>query len=138
MTYRAIRAYLGETGQHESDFVFIAGHIGYIDQWQSFADAWNKALGHQRKRLHMKSLRWSSSATETLLKRLGPIPAQSGLKRLFGGVRVSDYADLVPGPQEARVLNGYACSVLSVAVSLLLCNVPKGERFELIFEQQDR
>jgi hypothetical protein len=85
----------------------------------------------------MKNLRWSNASTEQLLKRLGPIPAQCGLKRLFGGVRVSDYADLIPGPHAKKVLNSYTCAVLSVGVSLLLCGLPDGQRFELVFEQQD-
>ncbi len=133
-----IHAYLDESGQQDNDYVVIAGHIGYTSQWSRFVDCWNGALGEQRKRLHMNSLRWSNHSTERLLKRLGPIPVECGLKRLIGGVRVSDYEDLVVGPKAKAAMKGYACSVLSVGVSLLLCDVPDGERFELVFEQQDR
>ena len=131
-----IHAYLDESGQQDNDYVVIAGHIGYTSQWSRFVDCWNGALGEQRKRLHMNSLRWSNHSTERLLKRLGPIPVECGLKRLIGGVRVSDYEDLVVGPKAKAAMKGYACSVLSVGVSLLLCDVPDGERFELVFEQQ--
>lgn len=133
-----IRAYLDETGQHERDYVLIAGHIGFESQWDRFIPAWRDALGQQRKRLHMHTLRWSSTSTEKLLSRLGHVPAECGLKRPIGGVRVCDYEDLIPGPRAKRVINGYACALLSVAVSLLLCSVPDDERFELILEQQDR
>jgi hypothetical protein len=132
-----IRAYLDETGQHENDYVIVAGHIGYESQWRRFIPEWRAALGSQRQRLHMNNIRWTRS-TEKLLARLGPIPAQAGLKRLIGGVRVSDYEDLIPGARAQKVVNGYICALISTAVSLLLCNVPDGERFELVFEQQDR
>jgi hypothetical protein len=84
-----------------------------------------------------ENLRWSKPSTEQLLRRLGAIPAQCGLKRLFGGIRVSDYADLIPKPRAKKVLNGNACAVLSVGISLLLCDIPDGQRFQLVFEQQD-
>lgn len=133
-----IRAYLDETGQHERDFVFIAGHIGYENQWERFVPAWNAALGSQRKRLHMHDLRWSSDSTKKLLASLGPIPAECGLKRLIGGVRIADYEDLIPGPKAKRTLTGYACAVLSIGVTLMINSIPESERYELIFEQQDR
>jgi len=133
-----ICAYLDETGQHARDYVIVAGHIGYPSQWERFDLAWRNALGKQRTRLHMQALRWSSDSTQRLLARLGSVPSDCGLKRLFGGVRVSDYEDLIPGSRAKKVINGYACAVLSVATSLLLCDVPDGERFELIFERQDR
>jgi hypothetical protein len=133
-----IRAYLDETGQHERDFVFIAGHIGFDGQWNHFAQAWNAALGSQRKRLHMRHLRWSSDSTKKLLANLGPIPAECGLKRLVGGVRVADYEDLIPGPKAKKAVTGYACAVLAVGVTLMIGSIPESERYELIFERQDR
>jgi hypothetical protein len=132
-----IRAYLDETGQHERDYVFIAGHIGYESQWNSFIPAWQNALGAQRKRLHMRRLHWTSSSTQRLLARLGPIPAACGLNRLIGGVRVADYEDLIPGPRSKKTLNGYACALMSIGVTLLLGSIPEGEQYELILERQD-
>ncbi len=133
-----IQAYLDETGQQARDFVFIAGHIGYEEQWNKFIPAWNDALGSQRKRLHMQSLRWSSRNTETLLARLGPIPAAYGLKRLIGGVRVADYEDLIPGSRAKKTITGYACALLSIGVTLYLGSIPEGQRYEIVLEQQDR
>lgn len=133
-----IRAYLDETGQHERDFVFIAGHIGFEGQWSRFVQAWNAALGSQRKRLHLRDLRWSSDSTRKLLANLGPIPAECGLKRLVGGVRVADYDDLIPGPKAKKAVTGYACAVLAVGVTLLIGSIPEGEQYELFFERQDR
>jgi hypothetical protein len=132
-----IRAYLDETGQHERDYVFIAGHIGYESQWNHFLPAWQGALGSQRKRLHMRRLQWASTSTQRLLARLGPIPAACGLNRLVGGVRIADYEDLIPGPRAKKALSGYACALLSVGVTLLLGSIPDGEQYELILERQE-
>ena len=118
--------------------MFIAGHIGFESQWHGFAQAWNFALGPQRKRLHMRDLRWSSNGTKKLLARLGPIPAQCGLKRLVGGVRVADYEDLIPGPKAQKALTGYACAVLAIGVTLVIGSIPEGEQYDLVFERQDR
>lgn len=131
-----IRAYLDETGQQERDYVFVAGHIGYESQWQKFVPAWNAALGPQRKRLHMQSLRWTKR-TKSLLESLGPVPSDCGLKRLVGGVRVSDYDDLLPGSLAKKVVAGYACALLAVCTSVMLGSIPDGERYEIILEQQD-
>lgn len=133
-----IRAYLDETGQHEREYVFIAGHIGTEDQWRQFVPAWQSALGPQRKRLHMQSLRWTTDRTEKLLARLGPVPAAWGLTRLVGGVRVSDYDDLLPGPLDKKMLAGYACALLAMITALMLHDIPQGERYEITLEQQDR
>jgi hypothetical protein len=133
-----IRAYLDETGQHERDYVFIAGHIGHASQWQQFVPAWKAALGLQRQRLHMQNLRWSSDGTERLLARLGPIPAECGLKRLIGGVRVSDYEDLIPGSRAKKTVTGYAAALMAIGVTLMLGSIPSAEQYELVLEQQDR
>jgi hypothetical protein len=133
-----IRAYLDETGQHERDYVFIGGHIGYESQWHRFVPAWNSALGSQRKRLHLRDLRWSSDSTKKLLASLGPIPAGCGLKRLVGGVCVADYDDLIPGPKAQKAVTGYACAVLAIGVTLMISSIPESEQYELIFERQDR
>jgi hypothetical protein len=73
-----------------------------------------------------------------LLARLGPIPAENGLKRVIGGVRVADYEELIPGPKAKKALTGYACAVLSIGVTLMIGSIPEGERYDIILEQQDR
>lgn len=132
-----IRAYLDETGQHAKDYVIIAGHVGDTSRWLDFVGEWNKALGRQRKRLHLHDLNWSKLYTKKLLARLGPVPAQCGLKRLIGGSRVSDYADLIAKTPGEIMFDGYP-NALFIAIASLLIKVPSTERIEVVFERQDR
>jgi len=129
-----IRAYLDESG-HEQDYVILAGHAGTFAEWIRFAVQWHLALGPQRKRLHMKNLRWSKPATKRLLAALGPLPSKCGLVRLFGGVRVSDYADLVTGTRVEKMFKGYI-PALFTAISHLIMSLPDDERLEVVFEEQ--
>jgi len=131
-----ILAYLDETGQESNSYVVIAGHVGHESLWPDFVTAWMQALGPQRKRLHIKDLRFSKERDKELLARLGPIPTRCGLKRLIGGARVSDYEDLIPDPLR-KLMGGYIAA-LFVSVLNLLLSLPEDERVELVFEQQDR
>lgn len=131
-----IRAYLDESGHEGKDYVLVCGHGGYPTQWARFLGAWLEALGPQRRRLHMKGLRWDKRYTQSLLARLGPIPERSGLKRIVGGVRVSDYEDLVVGTRVEKLLKGYIAA-LFVAVTACLLVLPEDERMEIVFEEQN-
>jgi hypothetical protein len=86
----------------------------------------------------LQSLRWNNTSTGKLLARLGAVPAACGLKRIIGGIRISDYEDLIPGPRAKKTLSGYACALLSIGVTLMLGNIPDKEQYEIILEQQDR
>jgi hypothetical protein len=86
--------------------MFIAGHVGDDKQWRLFAEKWRFAMG-RRNHLHMSELRWNHQRTKELLDRLGVIPAECGLTRVLGGVKASDFMDLVQGEREARALKGY-------------------------------
>ena len=130
-----IRAYLDESGHESKDFVLVCGHGGYQKQWAVFAGAWLEALGPQRKRLHMKDLRWDKPYTQKLLARLGAIPDFARLKRIVGGVRVSDYEDLVTGTRVEKLLKGYVAA-LFVAVTAALLVLPENERLEIVLEEQ--
>jgi hypothetical protein len=129
-----IRAYLDETGHEGNDFVFIAGHAGYHEEWSCFVGKWLRGIGLQRNRLHMNELRWNDSAKK-LLARLGPIPNECGLLRVIGGVKVSDYDDLLAGTKAEKLLKGYYQS-LFIAVISLLHALPDNERVEIALEYQ--
>jgi hypothetical protein len=130
-----IRAYLDESGHEQKEHVIIAGHAGTYAAWKTFVREWPQAVGPQRTRLHMKTLRWSNPRTQKLLANLGPIPAQCGLVRVIGGVRVADYEDLVSGTELEKVFKGYI-PALFAAVSHLLVQTPADERVEIVVEYQ--
>jgi hypothetical protein len=130
-----IRAYMDETGRESKDYVLVCGHGGYRSQWAMFAGQWLEALGSQRKRLHMNRLRWSSPSTRLLLSRLGVIPERCGLKRIIGGVKVSDYEGVVSGTKAEKPLKGYIVSLFSAVIPALLA-LPDEERLEIVFEEQ--
>jgi hypothetical protein len=131
-----LTAYLDETGRESKDYVFIAGHVGNEDQWKKFAEKWSAARG-KRNHIHLSSLRWANLRTKKLLAALGPIPSECGLVRVLGGVRVSDYADLIEGPRDKKALAGYYFA-LNGLVAQLIRWIPDNERVELVFENQDR
>lgn len=130
-------AYLDETGQQTRDWVFVAGFLRQKEQWGCLADRWAKALGPQRRSLHMTELRWKNPSTQRLLARLGPIPADCGLKAVVGGVKYSHYEDLVRGTDIEKQAAGYLACLTPLVISILQV-LPSDERVELIFEQQDR
>jgi hypothetical protein len=132
-----LTAYLDESGQESTDYVFIAGFLGNDEQWKRCADDWRIGLG-KRKGLHMKKLRWAyPKKIEKLLARLGPIPHNCGLKPLLGGVRVSDYQDLVGGDIRKKVMAGYMAALYPLVIQMLKV-VPCDERVEIVFEAQDQ
>jgi hypothetical protein len=132
-----LTAYLDESGQESKDYVFIAGFLGNDEQWKQFANDWKIGLG-ARHGLHMSRLRWAHpKKIEPLLKRLGPIPHNCGLEPLLGGVRVSDYDDLVKGTISEKLMAGYMTALYPLVIQMLKV-VPSDERVELVFESQDR
>ncbi|MFZ0635981.1 MAG: hypothetical protein WA755_01560 [Candidatus Acidiferrales bacterium] len=58
------------------------------------------------------------------------------MKRIVGGVRVSDYEDLVVGTRVEKLLKGYIAA-LFVAVTACLLVLPEDERMEIVFEEQN-
>jgi hypothetical protein len=130
-----MRAYLDESGHEGQGMVVVAGFFGTEDEWERFVPRWREALGPQRKNLHMSSLRWKAHRTRRLLEKLGPIPPECGLKRAVGGVRVSDYADLVEADQYIAIIKGYHAALVPLAVNVVRA-VPESERIEFVFEEQ--
>ena len=131
-----LTAYLDESGQDSKDWVFIAGFLGNDEQWQKCATDWKTALG-QKSRLHMRELRWNHPRTARLLAKLGPIPRNAGLEPVLGGVRVSHYADLIAGGIEEKLLNGYVAALYPLLIQMLKW-IPRNERVEIVFEEQQR
>jgi hypothetical protein len=131
-----LTAYVDESGHEGKGWMFLAGWLGNCEQWTNFADEWKKGLGPQRKSLHMTELRWNQDRTRKLLARLGPIPESCHLRGVLGGVRFGDYEDLVSGTPEAKQLKGYM-SCLMPMVAETLRGMPKDERLEIVFEQQN-
>jgi hypothetical protein len=132
-------AYLDETGQESKDWVYIAGFLGKEDHWREFIPAWEQGFqDSQRKHLHMRNLKFKYQTEKKLLEKLGPIPISCGLEALIGGVRVSDYADMLGGDQfQEKMHAGYVLALMPMLFQL--CRwLPEDERVELIFEQQDR
>lgn len=129
-----MKAYIDESGHESQGHVFLAGHIGTEDQWTSFEPEWKKALG-KKTRFHMVQLRWDKPYTNELLARLGPVPTRCGLTRVLGGVKVSDYEDLVSGTDAQKFLKGYYTALEALVINALRW-IPKGERLEIILEEQ--
>jgi len=128
-----LTAYFDESFQAGDGYVVVAGFLGSRDHWTQCAGEWRKALGAKRS-LHMKNLRWSKpSRHKELLERLGAVPHACGLQPLFAAVRLSDYEIAEDVPKPFR--NGYYVAMAAIVMGLL-GTLPKGERVELIFEQQ--
>ncbi len=143
-----MRAYIDESGHEGRGYVVVAGFFGDEKAWEAFEPKWRAALG-QRQTLHMTALRWKKDSTRRLLERLAPIPNACGLLRCIGGVKVSDYEDLIDEPISmmyphgslyvpANVIvpiKGYE-AVLAPMVINVLRGVPNTERIEFVFEEQ--
>ncbi len=135
-----LTVYLDESGQESKDWQFIAGFLGNSDQWAALASKWSLALGN-RKRLHMKELRWNDRRAERrikpLLERLAQIPEQCGLIPIVGGVRFADYEDLLSGTPWEKILSGYMHCLFALVTQILRVT-PPDERIEFVFEAQDK
>jgi hypothetical protein len=131
-----LTAYVDESGQEQDDWMFMAGYYGTDAAWQCVAKEWPKALGPQRKHLHMNRLRFKLQSERKMLERLGAIPAACGLVPILGGVRVGDYRDLLKGTPNEVIMNGYVLCMWTMLVGALI-HLPKGERLEVVFEQQN-
>jgi hypothetical protein len=132
-----LTAYLDETGQEAKDWVFITGFLGNEDQWRDFAPKWKEGRGGKRS-FHTKELRFKKERERRLLELLGPIPVSCGLEPIAGGIRVSDYEDLLGGNIVLEKLNcGYISALFPLVIQALRW-IPANERLEIVFEEQER
>jgi hypothetical protein len=132
-----LTAYIDETGQEQDDWMFLAGYYGTDSAWRQTTKEWKSALGPQRKRLHMKSLRFKLQSERKMLERLAKVPGMCGLVPMLGGVRFGDYRDILKGTPDEVAMNGYVVCLWSMLYDTLRC-LPEGERLEIVFEAQDR
>lgn len=130
-----LTAYVDESGHESKGWMFVAGFMGNDEQWRQFVPLWKEALGN-KKALHMRSLPWNNDRTRRLLARLGSVPDKCGLTPVVGGVRSADYEDLLEGTPAAKLLKGYLVCIYPLVVNILR-SIPRNERLEIIFEQQN-
>lgn len=131
-----LTAYVDETGHESTEHVIVAGFMGNDEQWKNLASEWRRGLGN-RKAIHLKELRWRSKSNyrvRELLERLGPIPRQCGLIPVFGGVRVSDYADLLSGSLVKKINKGYLLCLYPL-IARVLSTLQGEERLKLVCEE---
>jgi hypothetical protein len=129
-----LTAYFDESG-HETDNVIVAGFLGNDEQWDECALRWRAGLGN-RKYLHVKELRFKRERDKRLLKRLGPIPHECGLRALLATVPVDSYHDLVSDSPAEKLTKGYYFCLMTI-FDAIVKNTPKEEPVKLVFEAQD-
>jgi hypothetical protein len=130
-----LTAYLDESIESPRGYTVMAGFLGNKKQWTKFAEEWKRALLPKRN-LHMKSLRWKKDRHKEMLERLGPIPHKCGLQPMYSSVKVSEYIDELPDFKTKAFTKGYFITLVGLAASVLM-TIPKGERVEFIFEEQE-
>jgi hypothetical protein len=134
-----LTAYFDESFESKDGFTILAGFVGKKKQWENCVENWRHALAPDRKHLHMKDLRWKKGKDKNkdLLEKMAKIPHEAGLQPVFGAVRVSDYIHLVEDYKEKDLTAGYLIALFAAVTSMLVA-LPKGERVEVIFEEQLR
>lgn len=134
-----LTTYMDESGIHDRDWCVVAGFLGTDDQWKNLAGQWKEGLQkHGKSSLHMKLLRWSKPHRfAPLLQTLGPIPANCGLTRIFGVLRLADYEDLLPDDPEVRITMSPYMMGATWCFSRTFANIPESERVNFVFERQD-
>jgi hypothetical protein len=70
-----------------------------------------------------------------MLARAGGVPEQCGLTPIVGGVRYSDYSDLIAGSRAEKLLSGYVVCFGGMLINTLR-GIPQDERLEVVFEEQ--
>jgi hypothetical protein len=131
-----LTAYVDESGQEQKNWMFLAGFVGNDEQWRSALDAWRTAIA-PRETLHMSRLRFKKDHERRMLERAGVVPRDCGLTPILGGIRQSDYEDLITGTREQKLLNGYMICCFEMVINTLR-GIPKNEGLKIVFERQDR
>ncbi len=135
-----LTAFLDESGTHDKDLCVVAGFLGTDEQWVTVEEQWVQGLKkHNRKALHMKSLRWSKPhRLVPLLQTLGPIPVRCGLTRIFGVIRFADYEDLLPNDTDVKATMSPYMIAAGWCFARTFKNIPNTERVNFVFERQDK
>lgn len=128
-----LTAYIDESGIDQGGWMFVAGFVGDEWGWRLAAREWKRAI-HPKQHLHLKELRLKERH-RSMLAKAGMVPSRCSLIPIFGGVRFTDYADLVKGTESERLMAGYIVCCFALIINTLR-GIPKNETLELIFEQQ--
>ena len=132
-----LTAYLGESGQEQDDWMFIAGYMGTHDAWKKLPVLWAEAIGPQRKHLHMSELRFTKLSVQRMLARAALVPKECGLIPIAAGVRLKDYADMLLTEADPLIHAAYM-QCCRAATIFAMRALPEGERLEIVFERQDQ
>jgi hypothetical protein len=128
-----LTAYVDESGIDQGGWMFLAGFVGDDSAWIKATHEWKEAIA-PREHLHMKEMRLKERH-RPLLARAGAVPNKCGLTPILGGVRFNDYADLIKGKRDERLMAGYVACCFAMMVNTLR-GIPKHERLEVVFENQ--
>lgn len=131
-----ITAYVDESGQEQGDWMCVAGFMANDDTWKTFRPEWKDAI-YPRQHLHMKRLRFNRESERLMLEKAAEATKHCGLIPVFGSCRFSDFGDMVEGTGQERILSSYVMCCTALVLKVLI-DLPAGERFEVVFEQQDR
>jgi hypothetical protein len=134
-----VTIYLDESCEESNGCWVVAGYLGNKDNWKKYLLAWPKALKPFKSPLHLKTLRLGSAAGARrcgpVLKRLGPIPVECGLRGFVGSAIEKEYRSKVVGTSLELLMGGYMMALMAV-MDGVLDKIPQGERVEVIFEDQ--
>ena len=131
-----LTAYFDESMESGDGVVVVAGFIGNRSAWVSCVRKWRRVLkSYGRQSIHLKELRFQGNRHKAMLADLGAIPDNCGLRLLFGCVDVRSYKSLVGGKIIEVNATGYLFAYQKALISAMR-SVPKGQRLEVICEQQ--
>lgn len=129
-----LTACIDESGQSQDGWMFLAGFVGNAESWAKVPAKWSEAIA-PLKHLHMKELRFIRGRHKDMLQRAGEVPAACGLTPIVGGIRPSDYADLLKGRKEEKQIDGYVLCCFEMVIRTLL-TIPREERLSIVFANQ--
>ena len=130
-----LTVYLDESMESGDSHVVVAGFMGNKLAWVKCVRNWRRVLKkHGRTSIHMKELRLKERH-RGMLKSLGEIPANCGLRLIFGSVNVGAYKPAITGTVMEVASAGYIYA-FQIAILSALWSVPEGQRLEVICEAQ--
>lgn len=132
--------YFDETGlSRKEQLCVVAGFVGNEAQWGAFASEWIPALGHHRKNLHMRKLRWNGRYIKISsdLKRLAPIAHKYNLTPVAIGVWHKDYDNFMRARIRDELTNPYImCALMAIGAVVEEVLSPDDEVM-FIFDRQE-
>ena len=133
-----LRLNLDESIDNATGMCFVAGYLGDRKQWKDYVTVWRKELG-QRESIHITRLRLGTKQAPRrygdLLRRLGSVPEQSGLRPFAGSICRKDYESRISGTVLEILMEGYVLAILGL-MDELAKHIHPNERVEVFFEEQ--